>query len=89
VARPLKHLKHETSTKRQCAATVRLQGRAAWTSAAHKGLAPETRFGFYSEFAKERAKWASLSWDFDPLVFVLVRVERVVIPHPAERQEGW
>ena len=39
--RRLKHLKHETSTKHQCAATITLEmtGGGAGPSAAHTGLA--------------------------------------------------
>jgi hypothetical protein len=38
--RRVKHLKHETSTKHQCAATIRLEmtGRVARSGAAHTGL---------------------------------------------------
>src|SRR5271166_4810476 len=53
-ARALKHLKHETSTKRQCAATIRLEmtGPVRLT----RGLVSN------SEFANERA-WRASSLD--------------------------
>src|SRR5271166_4721850 len=40
-ARPVKHLKHETSTKHQCAVTIRLE--ITGPSAAHTGLASNSK----------------------------------------------
>jgi hypothetical protein len=59
--RALKHLKHETSTKHRCAATIRLEMTGA--GAAHTGLASN------SEFANERAWPGSAAQDFDVRCF--------------------
>ena len=73
-ARPLKHLKHETSTKHRCATTMRLQGRDARTIAAHTGLV-STQSSRMNEQSGHRRHGILTSAGF-----VFVRVGRVVIP---------